>query len=355
MPARLNSLHFILFHRHVFQGRSDVVKILLDSGADPVVKNIHNSNALGMAETNLKNKKDKESARLIAERLLHNAIGKADLPAAMEAIATGHVDCNYASPTGGRWNALILATSKQDIKAVEQLLSKGANPNVAEADGWYPLMFATNAGNVKLMEVLLKEGADVNTKLRDGRDCLRLAQDWKKPQAVVDTLLRFKNAVEAAGDPARMVIPNEVEVAPDDATMARLARMQEEEQRRLSEQKRVQEQKTQAAKASAAAAEAKRTASSSSGSASSKQSSAASASSGGSGGNSKIKQPQQHSSAAAPEQPHKSGPRLTGHQQQQNRAPVEPRYDPHLEDVIHLPPETEEKGLLGRILEFIGF
>ncbi|XP_048835338.1 BRCA1-associated RING domain protein 1 [Brienomyrus brachyistius] len=57
---------------------------------------------------------------------------------------------------------LHLAAMKGDIKAVEELLERGADPNLKDHAGWTPLHEACNLGHLDVVAVLLQQGALMN-------------------------------------------------------------------------------------------------------------------------------------------------------------------------------------------------
>src|ERR1700722_10722117 len=65
---------------------------------------------------------------------------------------------------------LFTAVRDGNAKAVENLLTKGANANAIEANGWTPLISADTPGpkvNLAIVRLLLAKGAKVNYKQPD--------------------------------------------------------------------------------------------------------------------------------------------------------------------------------------------
>ncbi len=62
--------------------------------------------------------------------------------------------------------ALQTAVSSDDDRAVRELLSDGADPNVGQANT--PLMEASRQGDLPVMRLLLDAGADINTRSEPG-------------------------------------------------------------------------------------------------------------------------------------------------------------------------------------------
>lgn len=63
---------------------------------------------------------------------------------------------------------LIAAVKRNDGVAVERLIEKGADVNVADASGWSPYFFAVAAGNENLTQLLVKKGANTAHKDKEG-------------------------------------------------------------------------------------------------------------------------------------------------------------------------------------------
>jgi ankyrin repeat protein len=73
---------------------------------------------------------------------------------------------NGADPNAkDRWDWSLLHYTNKDVDLTRLLLDKGANPNVKENEGGQtPLHFAANEGRKAIVELLLRRGADVNAK-----------------------------------------------------------------------------------------------------------------------------------------------------------------------------------------------
>jgi ankyrin repeat protein len=61
--------------------------------------------------------------------------------------------------------ALIAAAGKGDLLQVQQLLKRGANPNVNDDNGETPLIAAAFRDNVEVVEILIAAKADLNRKI----------------------------------------------------------------------------------------------------------------------------------------------------------------------------------------------
>ncbi|MBR1001959.1 MULTISPECIES: ankyrin repeat domain-containing protein [Bradyrhizobium] len=116
-----------------FFGHDDVMKTLLEAGADP---NVPSKNPMKVTP-------------------LHSAVANRD--------------------------------SERALKMARVLLSHAADVNVVQHGGWTPLQQAAAHGNIGLVKLLLERGADISAKADDGRNAVALAQGGNH-QAVVDLL-----------------------------------------------------------------------------------------------------------------------------------------------------------------------
>ncbi len=89
---------------------------------------------------------------------------------------------------GGWFTALMLAASSGHKGIVKLLLDKGADVNVADSIGHTALMRASKNGHKEVVKLLLDKGADVNAADRDGKTALMLASE-KGHKEVVKLLL----------------------------------------------------------------------------------------------------------------------------------------------------------------------
>lgn len=77
------------------------------------------------------------------------------------------------------------AAQSGNIKVVAALLKAGANPNEADSGvGHTPLMRAIETQQIEITKLLLKLKADPNLTAQDGKSCLTMAIESKKPEIV---------------------------------------------------------------------------------------------------------------------------------------------------------------------------
>jgi ankyrin repeat protein len=137
-------------------GGPDIMRLLLDSGADPNAKNHRNATALLWAVT------DAGAVRLLLER---------------------GADPNVKS-VEGRTPLYLAATEPAGIDVMKLLLDKGADPNGKDLTGRSPLLAAAATGNTEAMRLLIAKGARVNASMGSGSTALISAAASRNPGAV---------------------------------------------------------------------------------------------------------------------------------------------------------------------------
>ncbi len=175
-PGKSTPLH----HAAGF-GSLEIVKLLLDKGADINAKNKRNSTPLHWAIH------DETKVRLLVTR-------GADI---------------HAKQIEGRTPLYQAAVLANGSAVVRLLLEKGADPNVATLIGMTPLIAASTRGDLEVMRMLMDKGANVNTKNGAGETALMSAATNGDPRAVqylldkgADARLRSKRSETALGNAA---------------------------------------------------------------------------------------------------------------------------------------------------------
>jgi ankyrin repeat protein len=160
-------------HDAAYWGHADVVKLLLEHGADLSAKNKYGETPLFLA---IHSEYGTEVAKLLLER---------------------GADPNVRSKRMlyGRRTPLHYAVLGGDVELARLLLEKGANPNAKDEYGETPLHIAVVRGDLQMAKLLLQYGADPNardkwgeTPLDDVQNFIELAiEDGEDPQKVVKT------------------------------------------------------------------------------------------------------------------------------------------------------------------------
>jgi ankyrin repeat protein len=115
----------------------------------------------------------------------------------------------------GDQEELLKAALEGNVEKVEELLSKGADPNVKDEDGNTPLHLAIKANHLQIARLLVERGADVNARNKRGKTPLHIAAERSNEEAVA--LLVEKGADVNAKDES-MLTP--LHVAVDQGSLA---------------------------------------------------------------------------------------------------------------------------------------
>ncbi len=91
------------------------------------------------------------------------------------------------------WTALLFAEDNNHLETVKTLLAKGADINARDTYGNTALMYASIHGHTDIVQVLLTKDADVNAKTKDGKTALMYAIDQEHDDIV--SLLKNAGAI----------------------------------------------------------------------------------------------------------------------------------------------------------------
>ena len=167
----MTALHWAVYH-----DRLDLVRRLLDAGADASAANRYGVIPLSLACAN-------GNPEVVEALLAAGADPNAVLPGGetvfMTAARTGRIevvealyeagaDVHFREPRRGQ-TALMWAAAEGNLEVVELLLEVGADPNATLDSGFTPLLFAVREGRIEVTEALLRAGVDVNGGNADSR------------------------------------------------------------------------------------------------------------------------------------------------------------------------------------------
>ena len=145
------------------KGHTEVVELLLKSGADKEKSNINGYTPLYIASQN--------GHTEVVKTLLEAEVDKDKAPD------------NGATP-------LYIASQNGHVEVVKVLLEAGADKNKAPANGATPIYIASFNGRQEVVEVLLKAGASKNKAMTNGSTPLHIASKFGRVE-VIEMLLSY--------------------------------------------------------------------------------------------------------------------------------------------------------------------
>lgn len=170
----------------VSSNHPDMVKLLLEYGADVYFVGENKQNALDIARKkgfskieqlllNTRVKYNIEQVKQTSQIRLLQAVSRGQLQQVRALLDQG-ADINVKESKSGQ-TPLISASFKQRIKLVQLLLDKGADVHARDINGETALMAAAEKGNTSIVKMLLEKGADANTKnKKDQTPLLKIAE-----------------------------------------------------------------------------------------------------------------------------------------------------------------------------------
>ena len=197
-----NEVHQMPLHFAVRFGRAEMVSLLLDLGADPLATDGHGFTAAAYATTPDVDRRVMSSiAALTAAELVSADRGHrrphAGLMDVMAMLSLRQWDAaetlvrelpGLVGPGGAALGALHLMSKRNDLTAVDWLLTHGADPNTRWAH-WSaevtPLHLAVMMGHATIIERLLRAGADPHVRDTEHHsDAIGWAEFFKRPDLV---------------------------------------------------------------------------------------------------------------------------------------------------------------------------
>lgn len=170
-------------------GHIEIVNALLDRGADPNARLRDGRTALILAAHDppivralLEKGADPSlSEEIRGETALKRAVN-ADEIDSVKALLTYGADVNTKDVDG--YSALMAAAGRGQAGIVKLLLTKGVDVDARDKDGWTALMGAAADGNLVIVRALVASGADVNAEDKDRKTPLKLAKEKKHKEII---------------------------------------------------------------------------------------------------------------------------------------------------------------------------
>ncbi|HEY4492645.1 MAG TPA: ankyrin repeat domain-containing protein [Acidobacteriota bacterium] len=194
-----------------YYGHPEAVKLLLEAGAEPNMKDasadtpLMKAVTLGPYEDRQEMLKRKaEVARLLlkagADPTTRDRFGVAVWQMPMNDQLSEIVDVfEQAGVKGIKEEKLIQAVDRGDLESARKLIEQGADPNAKADDGASAWSQANLWGNLKIINLFLQSGADVNAKWDRGITALMVAVDRSNVQCA-EKLIAAGADVNAADD-----------------------------------------------------------------------------------------------------------------------------------------------------------
>ena len=167
--------------------RSDMIKLLINAGANSNFPNKYNMSPLRLLI--LKKPKIEELHALIKSNAMINTMSVSGIPTMFDA-SKGSLHCfSYLLSNGGNVNTvckngntcLHAAAGANNIEIAETLLGLGLNINAKDNKQRTPIFCAVIAQAMPMVEFLLKKGANINDVDDDGNTVLITAMKSEKP------------------------------------------------------------------------------------------------------------------------------------------------------------------------------
>ncbi|HOE38549.1 MAG TPA: ankyrin repeat domain-containing protein [Bacteroidales bacterium] len=178
MPNNPNG--YTMLHRAVIQDNLEVVKYLLQNGADVNYLSFDKDCALSLVTSEemfelLKTKNPKFDVLSVDRTtILHSYAQKGLINPVQYIVENKKNDINAKDRSGG--TALIYAVQSNQYDVTKYLLKNGA----LQTYGWdaYPIHHAITDSNLEMVKLLVEHGANVNCKNSEGQTPLQMAKEY---------------------------------------------------------------------------------------------------------------------------------------------------------------------------------
>jgi ankyrin repeat protein len=187
---------YTMLHTFTYRNDIEIVKALLDAGANPNIQNKYGYTALIYA---IENNNNNIASLLIKSGTDTNIKDTNDIPALLYAVERNNIiliqtllKANADSDIKDKWNRTILVESinNNNYTIVKTLLRKSIDKiNISSA-----LLSATRVGNIKIIALLLKKGADVNFK--NGWKTSLIISLMYGRRKIIKELLKYNPSIE---------------------------------------------------------------------------------------------------------------------------------------------------------------
>jgi ankyrin repeat protein len=184
--------------------QSDMVELLLESGADINFQSSDGTTALHAAAFNpFGGRSSPEAARVLIEHgaalNITDAQGRTPLDIALPDVAEilREAGAKAGSQQSTQNGQVISAIGEGDVAALEAELKAGADPNAESSPGRPALFLAAGRGNAEAARLLLDAGADVHAQTVDGSILVRAAHEGHRE--IVEMLLDAGADINATG------------------------------------------------------------------------------------------------------------------------------------------------------------
>ncbi|MDJ0578866.1 ankyrin repeat domain-containing protein [Crocosphaera sp.] len=190
-------------HTAVLSENKEIVELLINHGADVNAKNEYDGKTPLYSAVLTKNKEIVEllinhgaDVNLQNEKVFTplDIAGKANNKKIAELLINYGVDVNTRDKSGN--TPLYSAVENNNKKRVELLINNGADVNARDKHGFTPLHNAVWKENKEIVELLINNGADVNTRNNYGFTPLNSAI-WKENKKIVELLINNAADVNA--------------------------------------------------------------------------------------------------------------------------------------------------------------
>lgn len=170
--------------KSTYYGKKDVVDALLESG---VQLDVFEAAATGRTERLLNLIAADSSLVNAYSRDGFTPLGFAVFfgqPEIVKTLLNAGADPNLPSRESMKVTPLASAAAAKQTGLARLLIEHGASVNARAAGGHIPLHEASANGNVELVKLLLENGADVNAKTDDGKTPLDFATEYKQAEVI---------------------------------------------------------------------------------------------------------------------------------------------------------------------------